>query len=71
VPGTHRYQLTAQGRCLAVFFAKTYSRVISPSLAQLDPTLPDQIASATPLARHWRGFEHALQTRITDAALAA
>lgn len=70
VPGTQRYQPTADGRRLAVFFAKTYSRVVTPSLAELDPTLPEQIASATPLARHWRGFERALNARISEAALA-
>lgn len=71
VPGTQRYELTAHGRRLAVFFAKTYARVVTPSLAELDPALPEQIASATPLARHWRGFERALDARIADAALAA
>ena len=71
VPGTQRYELTAEGRRLAVFFAKTYSRVVTPSLADLDPALPDEISSATPLARHWRGFELALDLRIADAALVA
>ncbi len=70
-PGTQRYQLTAEGRRLAVFFAKPYSRVVTPSLAELDPALPKQIASATPLAHHWRAFERALEARIADAALAA
>ena len=71
LPGTHRYELTADGRRLAVFFAKTYARVVTPSLAELDPALPDEIASASPLARSWRGFERALEARIADAALAA
>ena len=70
-PGSQRYQLTAEGRRLAVFFAKTYSRVITPSLAELDPTLPSEIAERSPLARSWRAFEQALDDRITDAALAA
>jgi hypothetical protein len=69
--GSQRYQLTAEGRKLAVFFAKTYSRVITPSLAELDPTLPAEIAQHSPLARSWRAFEHALDNRITDAALTA
>jgi hypothetical protein len=70
IPGSHRYQLTADGRRLAVFFAKTYSRVITPSLAELDPTLPTEIAQRSPLARSWRAFEHALDDRIADAAIA-
>src|SRR5439155_17471132 len=38
---SNRYRLTDEGRRLAVFFAKTYARVVTPSLAELDPTLPD------------------------------
>jgi len=71
IDGSHRYQLTARGRRLAVFFAKTYTRVITPSLAELDPTLPDQIAARSALARSWRAYERALDDRIADAALAA
>src|SRR5207253_8429652 len=67
---SNRYRLTADGRRLAVFFAKTYARVVTPSLAELDPALPDPIAARTPLARSWRAFEQALETRIADAALA-
>jgi hypothetical protein len=68
---SNRYRLTADGRRLAVFFAKTYTRVLTPSLAELDPALPDEIAARSPLARSWRSFEHALDARISDAALAA
>jgi hypothetical protein len=71
IDGSHRYQLTPEGRRLAVFFAKTYARVVTPSLGELDPALPDQIASRSPLARSWRSFERALDARIADAALAA
>jgi len=69
VPGTHRYELTPQGRRLAVFFAKTYTRIVLPALAELDPALPDQIAARSPLARAWRAYEQALEARIADAAL--
>ena len=68
---TNRYRLTAEGRRLAVFFAKTYARVVTPSLAELDPALPAEIAARSPLARSWRSFERALDARISDAALAA
>jgi hypothetical protein len=53
---------------LAVFFAKTYARIITPSLAELDPALPDDFAGRSRLARSWRSFEHALDARIRDAA---
>ena len=71
VPGTHRYRLTSPGRRLAVFFAKTYARVVTPSLAELDPALPAETADRAPLARAWRAYERALDHRITQAALTA
>ena len=71
IPRTQRYQLTAEGRRLAVFLTKTYTRIVNPSLAELDPALPADIAARTPLATAWRAFEHALQTRINDAAITA
>ena len=68
---SNRYRLTREGRRLAVFFAKTYARVVTPSLAELDPTLPPDIAARSPLARSWRDFERALDDRVRDAAVAA
>jgi hypothetical protein len=41
VPGSQRYQLTADGRRLAVFLTKTYARIVCPSLSELDPALPE------------------------------
>jgi hypothetical protein len=70
-PGSQRYTLTPDGRRLAVFFTKTYTRIVCPSLAELDPHLPDAIARQTPLGRPWRDFEHALDQRIADAAITA
>lgn len=69
VPRSQRYELTANGRRLAVFFTKTYTRVVNPSLAELDPKLPVAVARRTPLGRSWREFEHALEARIEEAAI--
>jgi hypothetical protein len=71
IPRSQRYELTALGRRTAVFFTKTHVRIVNPSLAELDPQLPEEIADQHPLARHWRGFEHALDQRIKQAAIAA
>ena len=71
IPHTQRYQLTAEGRRLAVFFTKTYTRIVDPSLAELDPSLPSEIAERSPLAKSWRAFEHALDQRITEASITA
>jgi hypothetical protein len=71
LPGSQRYELTADGRRLAVFFTKTYARIVNPALAELDPELPEAIARRSPLASPWREFERALEARIDDAAITA
>jgi hypothetical protein len=68
---SQRYELTPDGRRLAVFLTKTHTRIVCPALAELDPRLPDPIARHTALGRPWREFEHALDARIADAALTA
>jgi hypothetical protein len=69
--GTHTYQLTEEGRRLAMFFSKLYVRVVTPALAQLDPTLPDDVSARSPLARTWRAFDHALDALVADSGIAA
>lgn len=71
IPKSQRYQLTDHGRMIAVFYTKTHVRIVNPSLAELDPHLPPEIADQHPLARHWRGFEQALDHTIKQAAIAA
>jgi hypothetical protein len=71
IPRTQRYELTSEGRRLAVFFTKTYTRIVNPALAELDPTLPSEIATQSPLASSWRAFERALEGKIKQAAIAA
>src|SRR5262249_18392442 len=34
-PGSHRYRVTEHGLCVAVFFTRSYARVVEPGLAQL------------------------------------
>jgi hypothetical protein len=71
IPKRQLYQLTSFGRRTAVFFTKTHIRIVNPSLAELDPQLPEEIANDSPLARHWRAFERALDQKIEQAAIAA
>jgi hypothetical protein len=71
IPRTHRYQLTREGRRLAVFFTKTYTRILNPALVELDPALPAEIAKRSPLAVSYRAFERAIDDRIKQAAIAA
>jgi hypothetical protein len=71
IPRSQRYELTSDGRRLAVFFTKTYTRSLNPSLAELDRTLPSHIAVCSPLASSWHTFERAINDRIRQAAIAA
>ena len=70
VPRSHRYEVTEQGRRTAVFFTKTYTRILNPGLAELDPHLPEEIAARSDLARAWRAYERALDAKIKQAAIA-
>jgi hypothetical protein len=54
LPGTHRYQLTQTGRAVAVLFTKAYGRILGPGLAALDPHLPSDITTRSPLAIAWK-----------------
>jgi hypothetical protein len=40
IPKTHRYELTALGRRLTLFFSRTYSRLLRPGLSQIHPAAP-------------------------------
>ena len=71
IPRSQRYELTSEGRRLAVFLTKTYTRIVNPSLAELDPALPADIADRTPLAKTWRALERAIDDRIEEAAITA
>ena len=71
IPRTHRYQLTREGRRPAVFLTNTYTRIVNPALAELDPTLPTEIAARSPLATAYRAFERQIEEKIKQATIAA
>ena len=71
IPRTQRYELTRKGRRLAVFFTKTYTRIVNPSLAELDPSLPIDIVRRQPLAIAYHAVERAIEDKIKQAAIAA
>ena len=65
----HRYVLTPLGRRVALFFTKTYARILRPGLARLVLDAPAD--PNDPLARAWRSFERALARHIAEARMAA
>jgi hypothetical protein len=67
----HRYELTSLGRRVAVLLTKTYSRVLTPGLAMLDPQLPEQIGCRSPLVRAWRALDRALEAFAATSMVAA
>ena len=69
--GTHRYRLTPEGRRLGMFFAKTYCRIVSPALAHLDPGLPPEVRSRSPIAKAWHGLDRALDDLVSQSGIAA
>jgi hypothetical protein len=71
LPHTHRYQLTARGRRVAVLFTKAHGRVLAPGLAWLDPGLPDDISRRSPLAKAWRHLDRTLDDFIANGMIAA
>jgi hypothetical protein len=40
IPSSHRYQLTADGLRIALFFSRTYARLLRPKLAEIMPQAP-------------------------------
>ena len=40
VPHSHRYQLTPDGLRIALFFSRTYARLLRPKLAEIMPLTP-------------------------------
>jgi hypothetical protein len=69
--GTHSYHLTPEGRRLAMFFTKTYTRIITPYLGYLDPAVPAEVSIRAPVARAWRDLDRALDKLIDDSGIAA
>ena len=40
IPHSHRYQLTADGLRIALFFSRTYAQLLRPKLAEIMPAAP-------------------------------
>jgi hypothetical protein len=69
VPKSHRYMLTPLGRRVALFFTKSFTRLVRPVMHRLEPTLPEH--APDPLRKAWRACEQALDQALNDARIAA
>lgn len=65
-PKSHRYQLTKRGLCTALFFTRTYARMLRAGAAQI---FPDDWKNATPLRRAFDDLLHSIDTFVADAKL--
>ncbi len=68
-PHSPRYDLTPTGQRVALLFTKTYGRVLTRGLAAMDPAVPAEISTRSPLGRAWRQLQRALDDFI-DLGLA-
>jgi hypothetical protein len=69
LPRKNRYVLTPLGRRVALFFTKTYARILRPGCARLDPVMP--VDASDTLATSFRRWEDALDRHIAAAKIAA
>ena len=67
IPHTHRYQVTPFGLQVAMFFTRTYNRLMRDGLAQICDPVPID----TPLRRHFDRLEGAITNLIEEVGLAA
>ncbi len=68
IPQSHRYRLTAFGLRTALFFTRTYARILRPGLGRILPGLP---APSCPLRRSFENLDHQITSWIAQAKLAA
>lgn len=66
---SHRYVLTPMGRRIALFFSKTWARVVRPVLHRLDPSLPE--GAPDRLRQAWYACEREIDTVVAEARIAA
>src|SRR5918992_6262878 len=62
--GAHRYAVTDQGLRIALFFTRSYARVLRPGLSEVGgPELPQD----TPLRRAFAQLERAMDQHVAQA----
>ena len=68
ITGTHRYQVTIQGWRAALFFTRTYNRVLRPGLAQI---VPIEVLDDSELRRGFDQIDAVIQRWIEKAKVPA
>jgi hypothetical protein len=65
---THRYQVTRQGACAALFLTRTYNRLLRPGLAQI---VPIEVLDDSELRRGFDQIDAVIQRWIEKAKVPA
>jgi hypothetical protein len=68
IPHSHRYVVTDRGLRYALFFTRTYDRLLRPGLSVV---LPDQLNSASTLRASFRQLESAMTAWVQQARMAS
>ena len=68
LPGSHRYRVTAEGLRVALFFTRTYARILRPGLARISSAAPPDDTTLRP---YFDDLETALDRWVQQANLAA
>jgi hypothetical protein len=64
--GTHRYEVTNLGLRVALFFTRSYARLLRPGLAE---AIPESAAEDPPLRRAFAALERAMDQYVAQAKL--
>jgi hypothetical protein len=68
IPHRHRYQLTPSGLRIALFFSRTYTRLLRPTLAEI---MPDAPATKAPIRVAFDRLQSAIDAYCQDQRLVA
>ena len=68
LPHTHRYEVTPSGLRYALFFTRTYDRLLRPGLAHV---LPIEATAPSTLRDCFRNLEAEMTSFVRNAKLAA
>jgi hypothetical protein len=71
VEGTNTYRLTAHGRTIACFFTKVASRIVVPTLTELEAAARPHPPVPRPVVTAWRHYEREVESLIAAAGIAA
>jgi hypothetical protein len=68
IPGTHRYRVTRQGGRTAMFYTRTYNRILRPGLAQI---IPKEALDDSELRRAFDQFDEKIDDWISKEKVPA